>query len=270
MGRARESNLVQASIFLDIYSQLNNASIEAYTGGASDVYSIHSPRILLGSASLLVAQSARSQSALPIYCASNMPPPGQLNLHSSSGNSNVDHAMIAEIKNIIKFFPIKSGFKFIDDPSPNAFAVPTSVLPGTEGTVYIGLNLINGEFNRPEYAGFGGVAVAGICAHECGHILQFGTGFMQSLAGSTAQLVELHADFLAGYYLGRSRAHSKEHVQIFAQSLFSKGDYNFNNQAHHGTPQQRVQAMDRGYDVGASNVDTSTAEKIGADFVRQI
>jgi hypothetical protein len=196
-----------------------------------------------------------------------MPPPGQLILHSSCGNPNIDRAMIAEIKNIIKFLPINPGFKFIDDPSPNAFAVPDSVVPGTQGTVYIGLNLINAEFNRGE---FGGVAVAGICAHECGHILQFGTSYTQLLAGPTAQLIELHADFLAGYYLGRSQAHSKEHVQIFAQSLFSKGDYNFNNQGHHGTPDQRVWTMIHGYDLGSSNVDASTAEKAGADFVRQI
>jgi predicted metalloprotease len=175
--------------------------------------------------------------------------------------------MIAEIKNIVKFLPINPGFKFIEDPSPNAFALPISIVPDTQGTVYIGLNLINGEFNNSP---FGGVAVAGICAHECGHIFQYKTGYERSLAGPTPQLVELHADFLAGYYLGRSRAHSKEHVQIFAQSLFSRGDYNFNSQQHHGTPDQRVRAMSEGYDTGASNTDASTAARIGADFVRRI
>jgi hypothetical protein len=204
---------------------------------------------------------------MPIYCASGLPPPGQLNLRASSGNSQLDNAMIAEIKNIVRFMPINPGFKFIVDPSPNAFADPRSVVPGTQGTVYIGLNLINGEFDSNP---FGGVAVAGICAHECGHVYQFGNGYMRSLAGPTAQSIELHADFLAGYYLGRSQAHSKDHVEVFARSLFNKGDYAFNNQQHHGTPQQRVDAMSKGYDTGSTNVNVSQAAESGANFVRQL
>jgi hypothetical protein len=220
----------------------------------------------LAPATLLLAQRAISARTIPIYCALNTPPQG-FKTYSSSGSPNIDRAMIAEIKNIVKFLPINPGFKFIEDASPNAFAVPSSIVPNTQGTVYIGLHLITSEFNNSP---FGGVAVAGICAHECGHILQIQTGYMQKLAGPTAQLVELHADFLAGYYLGRSRVHSKEHVQIFAQSLFSKGDYDFNNQGHHGTPTQRVRAMNQGYDTGVTNVDSSAAERIGADFVRQL
>jgi len=168
-----------------------------------------------------------------------------LNLHSSSGNSQIDKALIAELKRIASVFPINPGFKYIEDPSPNAFAVRNNIVPGTQGTVYIGLNLIAGEFNGSE---FGGVAVAGICAHECGHILQFQTNYDRILASATAQLIELHADFFAGFYLGRSKAHSKEHVGIFARSLVSRGDYDYNSQTHHGTPQQRVRAMSQGYD----------------------
>ena len=221
----------------------------------------------LASASVLLAQRAESQPVQPIYCSSNMPPPGHLTLYSSSGNRQIDHAMIVELKNILKYLPINPGFKFIDDPRPNAFAVADSIVGGTQGTVYIGLNLITGEFNKSPY---GGVAVAGICAHECGHILQIQTGYMQKLAGPTHQLIELHADFLAGYYLGISQAHSKEHVQVFAQSLFSKGDYDFNNAAHHGTPAQRVRAMSQGYDTGAAKLGWNTAAPIGADFVRRL
>jgi hypothetical protein len=231
----------------------------------SACFSCSRRHVVFGLATVPFITRGFAQAGMPIYCASDLPPPAQLKLHSSSGNTNIDKALIAELKNILKYFPINPGFKFIEDPSPNAFAVATSVVPATQGTVYIGLNLINDEFNRND---FGGVAVAGICAHECAHILQMQTGYMQSLKGSTALLVELHADLLAGYYLGRSRAHTKEHVLIFAQSLFSKGDYNFNEPQHHGTPNQRVRAMAKGYDIGNSEVDHATAERVGADFVR--
>jgi hypothetical protein len=185
--------------------------------------------------------------------------------YSSSGNPQIDRAMIAEIKKIIKVLPINPGFKFINDLRPNAFATPQGIVPNTQGTVYIGLSLINGEFNKSPY---GGVAVAGICAHECAHIYQFQTGYSQFLAGPTAKVVELHADFLAGYYFGRDRSHSRQQVEVFAASLFSKGDYDFNDPNHHGTPQQRVQAMRRGYDIGESSMDVTPAAREGADFVR--
>jgi hypothetical protein len=38
---------------------------------------------------------------------------------------------------------------------------------------------------------------------------------------------------------------------VFGQSLFGKGDYQFNNPQHHGTPAQRVDAMRAGYASGA-------------------
>jgi hypothetical protein len=204
---------------------------------------------------------------LPVFCSWSPAALQNFSTHSSSGNQQIDRAMIAELRKILNVLPINPGFKFIDDPSPNAFAVPDSLVSSTQGTVYIGLNLINGEFSNSDW---GGVAVAGICAHECGHIYQFFNGYTQALNGQTAVLVELHADYIAGLYLGRDRSHSREHVQAFAQSLFSRGDYNFNNPQHHGTPQQRVQAMTAGYDAGDSAIDVPTLIRQGADHVRRL
>jgi|1186.fasta_scaffold247300_2 hypothetical protein len=202
----------------------------------------------------------------PVFCSWSPAELQNFSTHSSSGNSQIDRAMIAELRKILDVLPINPGFKFIDDASPNAFAVPDTLVPNTQGTVYIGLNLINEEFASD----WGGVAVAGICAHECGHIYQFYNGYSQSLAGATALLVELHADYIAGFYLGRDGSHSREHVQAFARSLFSKGDFNFNSRQHHGTPQQRVQAMTVGYDTGASTADVAASIGQGADYVRRL
>ena len=79
--------------------------------------------------------------------------------------------------------------------------------------------------------------------------------------------VELHADLIAGYYLGKRRW-SKTNLAVFGQSLFSKGDYDFNSPDHHGTPKQRLEAMLEGYrlaDVGGSFAECAAA---GAAYVR--
>lgn len=219
---------------------------------------------LLGSMASAMAVPAFGQSRF-VYCSWAMSDLQQFQKYSTSGNSNVDHAMIAEIRKILDVFPIDPGFKFIRDDSPNAFAVAESDVPNTRGTVYIGKNLINDEFTQDQ---FGGVAVAGICAHECGHIFQYDNGYMQSLHGPTAQWIELHADYLAGFYLGKDGSHSRDHVEIFANSLFRKGDFDFNNERHHGTPDQRVAAMREGYGAGQAGTDVRTAAQNGASFVR--
>jgi hypothetical protein len=222
---------------------------------------------LAGFASPLFGRIAKAQFFDDPFFCSWSPAHQRLVTHSSSGNRQIDQAMIAEIRKILAILPINPGFKFIDDVNPNAFATQDNIVPNTQGTVYIGLNLIGSEFSN---SNIGGVAVAGICAHECGHIYQYYNGYMQTLAGATAILVELHADFIAGFYFGRDRSYSRQSVETFARSLFSKGDYNFNNPQHHGTPQQRVDAMSRGYDLGISSVETSRAIQQGSDLVRQI
>lgn len=221
---------------------------------------------LAGGAALAIVGPACASEPAPVFCVSDSPLPASVTTHSSSGNAAFDRAMIAELKKILTVFPISPGFKFIDDPKPNAFAMPGNVVPQTKGTVLLGLNLLRNESTHNE---FGDVAIAGICAHECGHIYQFDTGYHRYLASDTAQLTELHADYLAGYYLGRDRSHSIDQVLAFARSLFSHGDYNFNSPRHHGTPTQRVLAMGQGYLAGYQNVDLATAARRGADLVRE-
>jgi len=204
-----------------------------------------------------------STSKLPSSCSWHGAGMEDFQVFSTSGRKQIDKAMIAELRRILTILPINPGFKYINDQNPNAFADAKDTVPNTTGTVYIGLNLINGEFEQAD----GGVAVAGICAHECGHIYQFYNGWMDKLASDTARLVELHADFLAGYYFGRTGLHSANKVKVFGNSLFSKGDYNFNDKDHHGTPEERLTAMQRGYETGTQGVSIEAAAEVGADYV---
>ena len=173
---------------------------------------------------------------------------GSISEHTSqSGNHELDRALIAEVRKLDQEFGINPGYRFLRDGSrPNAYATPETYVKGTSGTILFGLTLLESEL-RTEY---GGAAIAGIAAHEGAHVVQFGSpSLSERLRGPTVKLIELHADFLAGYYFSRTGRTEKSLV-TFGESLFSKGDYDYNDRQHHGTPKQRVAAMRAGYGAG--------------------
>ena len=181
----------------------------------------------------------------PRFCAVDRNALKWLRPRSSTGNAQLDRVLIAELRNIIRVIPVKPGFRIVDDfQGPNAFATSESLVHDTKGTALFGINLIRTELRHKN----GGYAVAGIAAHECAHIFQFLSRYFGVLTHGqpTAKRLELHADLLAGYYLAKDKA-SEINLEAFARSLFEKGDYAFNDRNHHGTPDERVSAMERGY-----------------------
>src|SRR5712691_1776066 len=84
-----------------------------------------------------------------------------------SGDSSFHRALVAELKNILKTIPVQPGFQYVD--ARNAFAVPDTYVPGTSGTVLIGVSLVR-DLLKPDD---GGISVAGVLAHECAHIFQY-------------------------------------------------------------------------------------------------
>ena len=128
---------------------------------------------------------------------------GSLSDHTSqSGISQLDRALIAEVKKLDQEFRINPGYRFLrDGDRPNAYATPESFVEGTSGTILFGLTLLQNEL-RTDY---GGAAIAGIAAHEGAHVVQFQfPKLSERLRGPTMKLSELHADFLAGYYFART------------------------------------------------------------------
>jgi predicted metalloprotease len=85
---------------------------------------------------------------------------------------------------------------------------------------------------------------------------------------STARCLELHADFMAGFYFGVRAASKDLDVKPFAKSLFSKGDWAFNEPNHHGTPQEREDAMYAGFDLGKTS--DATLVQAAAQGVRHV
>lgn len=200
------------------------------------------------------------QYGIPNYCALDASFNMSMLRHTgTSGNRALDRALIAEVKKLNRVLGIRPGYRYFDDQGQgNALALSRTVIRGTRGTVLFGLTLIREELNNQ----YGGAAVAGIAAHEGGHILQFFSNFIHQLrSGGSAREMELHADFLAGYYFGRT-GRTERSMDVFGESLFGKGDYNYNDPHHHGTPDERLEAMHQGYSHRRRGLRHAVAEGI--------
>jgi hypothetical protein len=177
-----------------------------------------------------------------------------IELLRTSGNSDLDRSISLELTHVAESFNVLPGFGFYDDSdSPNAFALDEDLIANTKGTVIFGKQLLSDELAHQSW---GGLAIAGFIAHEFGHIFQYQSEFYQHLtqAQSTDRLLELHADYLAGYYLGLKRLRSGEmDIKAFLDSLYLSGDTDFNSPDHHGTPTEREQVMLAGYKMGLTN-----------------
>lgn len=218
-------------------------------------------------AAALPARPATGQEGhLPKYCAIDR----DIDLlryraRSSTGDARLDRALIAELRSALRVLQVNPGFRIIDDvEGANAFAIDRTVIPNTRGTVLFGINLLNDELMTAN----GGYAVAGIAAHECGHVLQFFSDYGRVLTSGqqTGRAMELHADFLAGYYLGFQKPNDTW-LRSFEQSLREKGDWNFNHPLHHGTPDERVHAMTQGYRLGLAKASLRSAADRGVEHV---
>jgi predicted metalloprotease len=130
-----------------------------------------------------------------------------------------------------------------------------------DDTIYIGQSFAASIYNGVavglpgQKAGFGRAAgdfaVAYVVAHEYGHNVQQESGI---LAGRTRALpTELNADCLAGTWAawdyGQGQVTSAQ-VKEALDAALAVGDFDFLNPQHHGTPQERRDALQTGLDGG--------------------
>jgi predicted metalloprotease len=99
----------------------------------------------------------------------------------------------------------------------------------------------------------GDFAVAYVVAHEYGHNIQQELGIFDNSAGATAEPFELQADCFAGtwansvYVQGQLEPGDLEEATNAALAV---GDFDVGNAQHHGTPQQRRDALLAGFRGG--------------------
>ncbi len=88
---------------------------------------------------------------------------------------------------------------------------------------------------------YGDAALAYILAHEYAHAAQTVGRFRPR----TITAIELQADCLAGFYMGAMPdvTFDRDDIQQIATLAYQIGDYEINNSQHHGTPEQRADAV---------------------------
>jgi uncharacterized protein len=133
-------------------------------------------------------------------------------------------------------------------PSP-AFACPSDL------TVYLSVQWVNGHLWQPHsdpqtgQVDTGGTMAVGVTiAHEMTHIAQFELGGWRP-----SDATELQADCGAGIWANAKYYSSQLQpgdIQVAEETLFGLGDFEFGSQQHHGTPNQRREAFDLGYNTG--------------------
>jgi hypothetical protein len=189
----------------------------------------------------------------------------------SSGDAALDRALGRALLHISQEFEVYPGFSFYDDrDSPNAIAAPFTLLQDTTGTVLFGINLFRNQIAaHPD----GDIAALGICAHEFGHIVQFFSPYYRQLrkAHATVKLVELHADFLAGYFVARRRERFPDlRLQGLGEAWEAMGDVEYNDPKHHGTSAERLAAIEQGFFWGRdSGGGIRDAAQSGADYIKE-
>jgi hypothetical protein len=191
--------------------------------------------------------------------------------HSGSGDDLIDLALDIFASDLgVRFDVSITVFWIKERGAPNAFFHPGSfpslrpyarfgkaAYDGTDGSVFLGTKLMRSELSdgRPH-------AFAAIIGHEFAHAMQARKKY--PLDGKWC---ELHADYMAGYYVAtRSHLADQAPVQSYL-SLYKKGDYNFNDVGHHGTPKERGDAFEAGYRFGlsiAKNEHQGTKKLAGA------
>jgi predicted metalloprotease len=169
-------------------------------------------------------------------------------------------------------FDVLPGFAFFDDGTDrNAFASQSSRLGRNDGSVVFGLNLFKEIRHRAEHPELG---IAAVCAHEFGHIAQYKRGAYSRLVGPDKRVkrLELHADFIAGYFAGRRKLQQTDFpAAVFATTQFSFGDQQFRSPQHHGTNEERGDAVVAGFSAAfRDHKDFSSAFEVGVQYVSNI
>lgn len=185
-----------------------------------------------------------------------------------SGDAQFDKALGRQLVRLARTFAVRPGFAFADDYNGlNAAASAATRVPDTRGTVAFGLRLLRNLLSRGDG---GDIAVLGVCAHEFAHIHQFFSDDHRSLSSAhpTAKLVELHADYLSGYFIGQiKRDRPQVNLRKFGDFLFQSGSYDFGNPDFHGTPQERVLVAEEGFRLAAKLGSFADAARVAREFV---
>lgn len=167
-------------------------------------------------------------------------------ISTSIGNTYIDGLLQQEISYQRAFFQqVPAQLLILFEPSvehANCYA-------NSQGEMLVGYHFFQkhiGQYNE--------LALAGVMAHEYGHRVQFHQ-FQQNkwFSDYAAKFqVELEADAFSGLYMALAKGEFWSEMEPYFQATFDAGDYMYNSQGHHGTPQQRMACAHLGVEAAAA------------------
>jgi hypothetical protein len=185
-----------------------------------------------------------------------------IQLYGTSGNAYIDAMTIRELTFMNSRYLVYPVLFFYDGDNALSTKVRYSS-NGPDGTIAFGFQLFNREIIRDAT----GASISIIIAHEFGHIAQFKFGGFRNMSNKRK---ELFADYLAGVYL---RARGGLNIESVFSAFESMGDSDFGSADHHGTSQERTDALRQGWidcNANSFNFPMIKAIEFGKKYVMDI
>jgi hypothetical protein len=147
--------------------------------------------------------------------------------------------------------------------------------PGTKGLVALSVTLLAASGFDDENR----LLFEVILGHEFAHIYQVRNAYIEQLlvaANGGGKFVELHADYLAGWFISKKSDSgfgfgpgiALPTLRRAAETLFARGDNNVGQPGHHGTRSERFAATLQGYLDGDRSDYANGAAENGISYLR--
>jgi hypothetical protein len=174
-------------------------------------------------------------------------------LSDSCGDSAIDEKVRLVHTSINNTLHLDTNYKFYDDVISNIFVVAHADKNYLDGTLFIEINFIKkilaSDLNNSSLAKDS--LLYFLIAHELSHLKQLKIEL--TFSGYKSKQIELHADFLAGWWVARflrtTNNNSPEYQDAFFKVIslaFRMGDTD-PIEGHHGTPKERLDAVSAGF-----------------------
>lgn len=192
-------------------------------------------------------------------------------VYVNTGWQQLDYAMWEDIGALNRAYGVNVPLYFINDGSKNAFFAPVRIpsllqLDGADpnmqvtGSVFFDATLMKNEFQEGKGSG---MSIPAILGHEYAHAMQHANNFPYQ-----GKWAELHADYMAGWFIALRGVFRPQDPNRAWVSISEKGDYDFFEKGHHGSPQERAEAFATGYYLFGSQKSGFGAYQSGLQYVR--